>query len=82
MPTILEVHNARDVEHLFDGHDYLRPRYTFDGPSLRLIPNNDPGLLRRVFKVDGELAYCEVCTLGTALVDRVPVPHDCIIIED
>lgn len=61
----------------FEGKAYYSPRYTFDGPSLLIKPNNDKGLCRKVTIIEGK-TYAPLCTLGDALLAKVAIPHDCL----
>jgi len=71
-----EVREEADVERLFDGNEYVRPRYRYDVPSNRIVPQLDAGRMARVTaRKDGKVLVC-IVRLGSALAEDCAVPHD------
>ncbi|WP_281686662.1 hypothetical protein [Pseudomonas citronellolis] len=71
-----EVREEADVERLFDGNEYVHPRYRYDASANRIVPQLDLGLLARVTaRKDGKVLVF-IVRLGSALAENCAAPHD------
>ncbi|SFD51655.1 hypothetical protein SAMN05216577_1286 [Pseudomonas citronellolis] len=70
-----EVREETDVEKLFDGNEYVRPRYRYDVSSNRIVVQLDPGRMARVTaRKDGKVLVF-IVRLGSALAKDCAAPH-------